>query len=173
MGHANARLTVHGRLVLVSRVAAGRPVALHVAGRSIANQPRWATGSLVNRLLDPAHRLDALRMEGQAVRDSLRRHHAGLSSRADDLGRRAARLFTAMSRFEGDAVDGRWAAAALGDPAALTEAALDCLVEECLVERSRSGQYRMHDLLRLYGAEIGAEDHNSGAQFDRVGEQAG
>ncbi|SDP46313.1 helix-turn-helix domain-containing protein, partial [Lentzea jiangxiensis] len=30
MGHANARLTVHGRLVLVTRVAAGRPVA-HVA----------------------------------------------------------------------------------------------------------------------------------------------
>ncbi|MFI6102535.1 IS481 family transposase [Lentzea sp. NPDC051213] len=30
MGHANARLTVHGRLVLVERVAAGRPVA-HVA----------------------------------------------------------------------------------------------------------------------------------------------
>ncbi|WP_439656147.1 IS481 family transposase [Lentzea sp. HUAS TT2] len=30
MGHANARLTVHGRLVLVQRVAAGRPAA-HVA----------------------------------------------------------------------------------------------------------------------------------------------
>jgi len=30
MGHANARLTVHARLVLVQRVASGRPVA-HVA----------------------------------------------------------------------------------------------------------------------------------------------
>jgi L-lactate utilization protein LutC len=28
MSHANARLTVHGRLLLVQRVAAGRPVAL-------------------------------------------------------------------------------------------------------------------------------------------------
>jgi hypothetical protein len=61
----------------------------------------------------------------------------------------------------------------LGGPAALTEAALDCLVEECLLERDRSGEYRMHDLLRLYGAKIDAADDDSAAQLGRVGEQAG
>ncbi len=42
MGHADARLTVHGRLVLVERVAAGRPVA-HVAKELVSRQcaHRW------------------------------------------------------------------------------------------------------------------------------------
>lgn len=155
----------------IARACGGLPLALRIAGKLIANQPRWAVGSLVRRLLDPAHRLDALRMEGHAVRDSLRRHHFGISRRADDLGRRAARLFTAMSRFEGGEVAPELAQSMLGGPSAHTEAALDCLVEECLVERSQSGQYRVHDLLRLYGAEIGAAE--SGAQLDRVGEQVG
>ncbi|WP_157985388.1 leucine zipper domain-containing protein, partial [Lentzea terrae] len=64
MGHANARLTVHGRLVLVERVSAGRPVA-HVAkelGVSRQCAHRWvrrfreegATG-LVDRSSRPHH----------------------------------------------------------------------------------------------------------------------
>lgn len=156
----------------IAHACGGLPLALHVAGRLIANQPRWASGPLVKRLLDPAHRLDALTMEGQSVRDSLRRHHSVVAHRADELGRRAARLFDALT-FAGGPVDARWVAAAIGGPSALAEAALDHLVEECLVERSRSGEYRVHDLLRLYGTEIGAEDLDSGAQLDRVGEQAG
>ncbi|MFI6097483.1 BTAD domain-containing putative transcriptional regulator [Lentzea sp. NPDC051213] len=160
----------HEESAAIAEACGGLPLALRIAGKLIANKPRCAVGSVVRRLLDPAHRLDALRLEGHAVRDSLRRHHIRLSRRSDDLGRRAARLFTAMSRFEGDAVDNHWAQRTLGEPSALTEAALDCLVEECLVERCASGQYRVHDLLRLYGAEIGAD---SGAQLDRVGEQTG
>jgi hypothetical protein len=41
------------------------------------------------------------------------------------------------------------------------------------MERSRSGEHRVHDLLRLDRTEIGAGDGDSGAQLDRVGEQAG
>ncbi|KJK51096.1 hypothetical protein UK23_08360 [Lentzea aerocolonigenes] len=157
----------------VARACGGLPLALHIAGRLIANQPRWASGPLFKRLLDPADRLDVLRMDGQVVRESLRRHHAVIANHADDLSRRAALLFSAISHFDGDSIDARWAAAVLGGPAALAEAALDCLVEECLLERDRPGEYRMHELLRLYGAEIGAADDASAAQFGRVGEQAG
>ena len=156
----------------IARACGGLPLALHIVGRLIANQPWRVSGPLLTRLLDPAERLDALRMEGQVVRESLRRHHAVIANRTDDLGRRAARLFSTLSRFDGDSVDARWAGAVLGDPAALTHAALDHLVDECLVERDQSGRYRMHDLLRLFGAEMGAAD-DSGAQLGRVGEQAG
>jgi DNA-binding SARP family transcriptional activator len=153
----------------VARVCGGLPLALHIAGRLIANQPQWAFGPLSKRLLDPLHRLDALKLEGQVMRESLRRHHAVIANRSDDLGRRAARLFSAISRFDGDSIDACWAGAVPGGSAALTEAALDCLVEECLVERDSSGRYRMHDLLRLYGAEIDTADDTSTAQLGRVG----
>ena len=47
MSHANARLTVHGRLLLVQRVASGRPAA-HVArelGISRQCAYRWVRGT--------------------------------------------------------------------------------------------------------------------------------
>ncbi|SKC01021.1 leucine-zipper of insertion element IS481, partial [Arthrobacter sp. 49Tsu3.1M3] len=43
MSHVNARLTVHGRLLIVDRVAAGRPVAHIAAELGVSRQTayRW------------------------------------------------------------------------------------------------------------------------------------
>ncbi|MFD9739628.1 BTAD domain-containing putative transcriptional regulator [Umezawaea sp. NPDC059074] len=157
----------------IAQSCGGLPLALRIAGKLLANRPRWVIGSLVDRLLDPAQRLDALEVEGHAVRDTLRRHHDRIACRTDDTARRAARLFAILSRSAPEPVDRLSAARMLGSSPDLADVALDCLVEECLLERVPPEHYRMHDLLRLYGAESGDPDSGSRAQFDSLDEQVG
>lgn len=110
MGHANARLTVHGRLVLVSRVAAGRPVA-HVAkelGVSRQCAHRWVRrfrdegpAGLADRSSRP-HRMPSrtsAEKEHQvvAVRSELRCGPARISARTGVPARTVSRVLARHS----------------------------------------------------------------------------
>jgi len=105
MGHANARLTVHARLLLVTRVAAGRPVA-HVAkelGVSRQCAHRWVRryrsegeAGLVDRSSRPRHQplRTPMRVERQvvAVRVELRCGPARIARRTGVPTRTVSRI---------------------------------------------------------------------------------
>jgi DNA-binding SARP family transcriptional activator len=127
------------------------PLALRVAGARLAERPHWDIQQLADRLADETRRLDELRHGDLAVRASISLTYEGASEQARRLLRRLAML-------DAPAFSGWVAAALLGQPWADAEDALDQLVSARLVETAGTGtgvhsQYRLHDLIRVYGRE--------------------
>ena len=105
MSHANARLTIHGRLLLVSRVLSGRPVS-HVAkelGLSRQCVHRWVSryrqegenGSLDRSSRPrscPSQTTSATEAAVVAARTELRCGPAGISAAAGVLARTVSRI---------------------------------------------------------------------------------
>ena len=161
-----ASLELLGRIAGADRVraqpeatsdVAGRcghlPLALRIAGARLAARPHRSIQQLADRLADEQRRLDELRHGELGVRASISVSYQGTGEQAQRLFRRLALLD--MPAFSG------WLSVALLDGAvADAEDALDDLVRAQLIEAAGpDGQYRFHDLIRVFAAErLAAEE---------------
>ncbi|NUP47179.1 MAG: hypothetical protein HOW97_07670 [Catenulispora sp.] len=145
---------------------AGMPLALHVAGARLANRPSWTIHTLAERLDVERRRLDELAVGDVAVRAVFRTGYANVQS--EDAA--CARAFTLLGLLPGADVGVRSAAALFEVPVDRAEAALEGLVDAHLVQSRGADRYGVHDLLRLYAAEL-AEEQLSAADRVRAAER--
>ncbi|WP_112135626.1 tetratricopeptide repeat protein [Glycomyces dulcitolivorans] len=123
------------------------PLALAIAGARAAAQPGLALGEIAAELA--SSRLDALTAGEDAV--DLR---AVFSWSYQALGPAAARLFRLLALNPGPDFSAAAAIGLHGGAEADARKALRALAEAHLVEPLHGGRYRLHDLLRLYAAEL-------------------
>jgi DNA-binding SARP family transcriptional activator/tetratricopeptide (TPR) repeat protein len=147
--------------VAASRVAAmcgNLPLALRIAATRLATRPQLSLRYLARRLSDERRRLDELAINDLQVRASLAFSYDGLSPVARKAFRRLSLL--------GPHSTPGWVVAVLLDTAD-ADGVLEELVEASLLDPAGSDttgepRYRMHDLLRVFGAErADAEDSES------------
>jgi DNA-binding SARP family transcriptional activator len=136
------------------------PLALRVLGARLASQPDRPLSALSARLSEHRSRLDVLSYGDLTVRASLAVSYQRLT--------RGARLFRLLGAVRVPDVGTAVAAAIAGQATPVTEQALDELVDARLLERTAPGRYRMHDLVRLYAAELAAADDGTGPALHRA-----
>ncbi|MGW4215310.1 AfsR/SARP family transcriptional regulator [Lentzea sp. NPDC004789] len=167
--HALIGARVHAESAAVAELAeqcAFLPLPLRVAAELVAARPGVALAELVRELGDRQRRLRLLDGGGDdraAVREVLSWSYKHLPAEA-------ARLFRRLSGHPGRDFDAA-CAVALGDLDPDTAGRLlDVLVRAHLVDRSRTGRYSMHDLLRAYAAELAERDRpdERSAALDRL-----
>jgi tetratricopeptide (TPR) repeat protein len=144
----------------IARLCGGLPLAVRTAGARLAGRVSWPIAHLADRLRDERQRLDELTAGDLEVRASL-----ALSLRTLRADERAAfrRLgLIGVSEFGG------WLLGPLLDvpppeAARLAERLTDAqLVDPAGFDGTGQSRYRLHDLLRVYGAEL-AETEESRA----------
>ncbi|HET6708477.1 MAG TPA: SARP family transcriptional regulator, partial [Amycolatopsis sp.] len=134
------------------------PLALRIAGSRLAIRPHLRLGELADRLEDEVRRLDELTVSDLAVRSSIALSYEGLRPPA----RRAFRLLGRCRLADLPS----WAVTTLIDD---PDEAVEELVEASLLEArgadgTGEGRYRMHNLVRLYAAELDDPAPSSGVQ---------
>lgn len=147
-----------GAAAEVAELCGHLPLALRIAGARLSARRHWGIQQLVNRLSDEARRLDELRYGDMAIRASISLSYEGVSEQARVLLRRLAIL--ELPAFSG------WVTAALLDrPSGDAEDLVEELVTAQLIEAvpagpdAHEGQYRFHDLIRLFARErLAAEE---------------
>jgi DNA-binding SARP family transcriptional activator len=129
------------------------PLALRVAAARLVAKPHWTIANLVDRLADPAARLDELSTGEQDMRVRILASYR-------DLTPRVALLFRRLAAAEPDGFGARVAAAVVGTTRREAEGLVESLVDAHLVDvegRDASGEtrYRLPALLRLFACERG------------------
>ncbi|PRY40399.1 AfsR/SARP family transcriptional regulator [Umezawaea tangerina] len=146
----------------VARNCGYLPLALRIAAARLRSRPDWTLASLAHRLDDERHRLDELRFDDLAVRSSVRLSYDELLRDGSARGRAAAHAFRLLGLLALPTLRLPVAAALLGLDQTEAERAIDPLVDAGLVEAETSGQYRMHDLLRLFAIEEAEREEPAG-----------
>ena len=147
-----------GRLIPESQRAAGElhelarlcehiPLALRIVGSRIASRPASSTGDFLLRMRAAESRLRLLVAGDLAV-------EAAFALSYEELDSSTAALFRSISVIDGPTFDGRIAAAIDGTHLLDNEERLDELTDLGLVETRGGNRYRVHDLLRLFGAAL-------------------
>ncbi|WP_432926960.1 ATP-binding protein [Microbispora sp. CA-135349] len=139
----------------------GVPLALGIMAARIARRPAQALGGMVRELREESTRLRSLDLgsENLSVRPSLEVSHKLLSAPA-------ARLFWRLALHPGPTIS--WAALrALAQDAAHAVDAIDDLMRMSLVTEPIFERYAMHDLVRVYAAEL-AQAQDEPEQADAV-----
>lgn len=127
------------------------PLALRIAASRLASRPGWTLADLVAELDDERTRLLALDTQGSvSVRTALSLTHRHLSSSA-------SRLITLLAAHPGPEVDAFAAAALLGTEVRTARGTLGELAAYHLLTENTPGRYGRHDLIRLFGLELYAE----------------
>ena len=155
LGQEDALLML-SRLIPESQTAAGDlrelaglcehiPLALRIAGSRIASRPASSTGDFLVRMRAAENRLRLLVAGDLAV-------EAAFALSYDELDSSTAALFRSISVIDGPTFDARVAAAIDGTHVLDIEERLDELTDLGLVEARGGNRYRVHDLLRLFGA---------------------
>jgi transcriptional regulator with XRE-family HTH domain len=121
------------------------PLALRIAGSRIASRPASSTADFLVRLRADENRLRLLVAGDLAV-------EAAFALSYDELDNSTAALFRSISVIDGPTFDARVAAAIDNSHVLDTEEQLDELTDLGLVEVRGGNRYRVHDLLRLFGA---------------------
>ena len=135
-----------GACATIARVTGNLPLAIRIAGASLAAHPHWPVRELAARLSDDNRRLGELAIGDLSVEAAFRSSYLAL----DTLGRRAFRLLGALRKGECSAqVAGPW----LAVDATVAEDVLDGVVQANLAEVARYDQrgrswYRLPALLR-------------------------
>jgi DNA-binding SARP family transcriptional activator len=137
----------------VLAACAGLPLAIRIAGARLAARGGWNIHYLAGRLADERRRLDELRAGNLAVRASFEVSFASLAGSAGPGEVDPARAFRLLGIWTGPSVPLPAAAALLGADEAATAAALEVLVDAHLLDEPAAGQFRFHDLLRVYAAD--------------------
>jgi hypothetical protein len=140
-------------LATVARACGNLPLALRIAGARLVSRPDWTIADLARRLADERRTLHELNAVDETLRASLRVSWREL--RADDrpVDALAARIFLALGAIRVPTVQPGLAAALCSTTVDVAELALDRLVDVRLADRHHD-RYRIHDLLRLYAAEL-------------------
>ncbi|GIG68450.1 AfsR/SARP family transcriptional regulator [Phytomonospora endophytica] len=117
------------------------PLALRVAASRLRNRPAWTAADLLRRLTSG----------GDVVRGGV---FAAFDLSYGELDGTTRRLFRLLSLFPGAEFDHHIAAALTGLTSRDAEAVLEELLDAHLVlDGTAAGGYRIHDLLREYGAQ--------------------
>lgn len=140
------------------------PLALRVAADLAATSPELSLAELVGDLADEQRRLDLL----DAGDDPYTAVRAVLSWSYRNLGPEEARMFRLLGLHPGRDFDPVSAAALLAGTPARARRLLDSLVRGHLVEHTRAGRYQMHDLLRVYAADLAAQEESGEAQQEAL-----
>ncbi|MFC6018215.1 BTAD domain-containing putative transcriptional regulator [Plantactinospora solaniradicis] len=127
------------------------PLALRIAGVRLTTRARCTIADLSRRLADPRRRLDELRVGDLDLRAAFR-------PSVEQLPAPAARAFRLLA-LAPEPLLGLGAAAALLDrPATVVDEELQQLVDLSLLVAVGPGQFRLQELLRLYGRELAQRD---------------
>ncbi|MFE6887787.1 ATP-binding protein [Streptomyces sp. NPDC057694] len=138
------------------------PLAVAVAGAQLSGSPQVSLSSAVRELRQDRPRLDALAADdGQA---DLR---AVFSWSYRVLGPETARFFRYLAAHPGPAVSAEAAASLAGVEMPVARQRLRELTTASLLSRDAEGRYVMHDLIRVYAAELmeQEEDDRAGAEI--------
>ncbi|NUW30598.1 tetratricopeptide repeat protein [Nonomuraea sp. SMC257] len=149
-----------GAAAEIARWCGRHPLATRIAGARLAARPDWSLTRFGERLRDHRDRLDELRASGLSLRSCFEVGYDTLMSAAQATFRRFGVLEVPEMGVE-------LAAALAGTGLREAEAALDELAEARLLEPVAEGRYRVHDLLRLFAAELSAA-HDRPKDRDRA-----
>ncbi|WP_018347872.1 AfsR/SARP family transcriptional regulator [Longispora albida] len=147
----------------IARLCGYLPLAIRITGALLADLPERDLAGYAAELAG-SDRLLALDIEDDpaaSVRAAFERSYAILSPEA-------ARMFRLCGVFPGPDITAGALAAAAGAGEDQAAEILDQLATAHLVEETVPGRYAPHDLLRLYAAELAAEDEGSLAARERL-----
>ncbi|MET0237334.1 MAG: BTAD domain-containing putative transcriptional regulator, partial [Kibdelosporangium sp.] len=130
------------------------PLALRIAAARLAARPRQQIADLVAEL--SADRLDALQVTGDS-----RSVRTVFASAYNALSEPAARLFRLLGLHPGTSFGTRLAAAVTGLSHGRARRSVDELSAAHLIMETERGQYRFHDLIRLYASECAKADETA------------
>jgi DNA-binding SARP family transcriptional activator/tetratricopeptide (TPR) repeat protein len=127
------------------------PLALRIAAAKLAARPRQQIADLVAELSDD--RLNALQVTGDS-----RSVRTVFASAYNALSEPAARMFRLLGLHPGTSFGTRLAAAVTGLSHGRARRSVDELSAAHLIMEGERGQYRFHDLIRLYASECAKTD---------------
>ena len=133
-------------LTQLAHLCGGLPLALRIIGNRLVSRPDWSAEELVARMTDEERRLGQLKAGDLEIAAAFEMSH-------EQLGATARQVFRRLTLVPGRDFDA--ALAAVVGEVAVEDAwdALDELVDLGLLEDSRSGRFRFHDLVRLFARD--------------------
>jgi DNA-binding SARP family transcriptional activator len=137
--------------VSIVTACSGLPLALRIVAARAAGRPPGTLGRLADRLGDERRRLHELRVGDLAVEASFQVGHDSLSQSED--GAELVRAFHLLSALHLPEFDAPTAAAVLDRSVERAEELLDDLCQVHMVEQTDNGDFRIHELLRLFGRQ--------------------
>lgn len=147
----------HGAAAEIAGLCGHLPLALRIAGARLSARPHWSFREMVDRLTDETRRLDELRYGDLGIR-------ANISLSYESIGEQSRQLFRRLALLELPVFSG-WVSAALLDISFVrAQDLLDDLINAQLIEATATGsglygQYRFHDLIRVFARErLAAEE---------------
>ncbi|BCB76631.1 BTAD domain-containing putative transcriptional regulator [Phytohabitans flavus] len=132
------------------------PAAVAVAGRRLETRTAWTPADLAARLAPADQRLTELTAGPLDIRAMFHLSYQGLP--ADQR-----RMFRLLALHPGPDATASSAAALAGRGPDYADLLLESLLDEHLIQQTRQGRYRLHDLLRGYAGEQARADE-SGAE---------
>jgi DNA-binding SARP family transcriptional activator/tetratricopeptide (TPR) repeat protein len=150
----------------ILRVCAGLPLAIRITAAKLASRPGWSIAAGASRLTAEHDRLAELTVGDLAVRASFRLSYDGFTGDA-------AYVFRLLGLMPAGDFGGPAVAALLGLPVNETERILEPLIDAHMLESPGSGRYKMHDLLRLFAAELATADLEPADRAAAVGRVVG
>ena len=145
---------------------AGVPLALCIVGARLAARPSWPIEHLARLLADERHRLDELAYDRASVRTRLEAAYQAVASAETCAQNRAQttaiRAFRLLGLRQSAAITATEAAVLFDQSLAEATAALETLVDGCLLASPAPGSYRLHDLTRIFAIECAARAHSPG-----------
>ncbi|MEU5780179.1 AfsR/SARP family transcriptional regulator [Micromonospora lupini] len=131
----------------VVRLCGHLPLAIRLAGARLAQRRGWRLADLVEQMTGGTPALLHLVQEDNTVAGAF-------AASYEPLSESVKRVFRFLGLYPGNRLSPPAVAALTGLTVAEAHAALDDLVDRNLVEDLNSRQYRLHDLMRQYSAEL-------------------
>ena len=138
----------------VADLCARVPLALAVAGERLARVPGGRVDDVLAELRDEQERLDALSLGDDLTSDV----RVVLSWSYQTLDEEESRLFRLLPLAPGPDITPPAAAALVNLPVTRTRTLLDRLVASHLLLEKAPGRFELHDLVRVYAAELVGTD---------------
>ncbi|MEV4888609.1 BTAD domain-containing putative transcriptional regulator [Nonomuraea sp. NPDC055795] len=143
------------------RLCGRLPLAVRIVAARLAARPAWPLRGLADKLAAEHSRLNVLRVDDLEVR-------AGFLCSYRDLDVEAAAMFRSLALLDGPDVSLEVAASLADLDTDKAGTLLEVLLDRHLVEAHAADRYRMHDLLRLFALERGADDDRPPARKESV-----
>ncbi|TDD46312.1 tetratricopeptide repeat protein [Nonomuraea terrae] len=143
----------------IVRLCDNLPLAINICGGRLATREQWTMRDMADRLADTRRILDNLKVAptvDKSVRDSVQLSY-------DDCTGMQRRLLRLLSSLTAPDVPG-WVAGELLDISGLDgadqlEALIDAQLAECSgTDQTGAMRYRLHDLVRVFAAELAEQD---------------